>query len=132
MAVLALVDSRADHKRRVLTLIVALSKPFYMSKAVDVFLDLPEPHQKGLCEYLIDYVDNDNLTKLKSDSGCLDVFKGAMFLYAGSESKNELNVNDFKRLIVDYVKSTQFEKADSSVEISNDEIINFNRELEEL
>ena len=102
----------------ILRLIMPMTQSFYMGRTIDLFLDLPEVHQNGLVQFLAAHVENDNLKPFLAKNQYVEVLKGVMLLYSGREKLNELTVDDLKRLICDYVNSSEFKQAEDQISLT--------------
>ena len=122
--------SASSMKRGVLDWVKLINSEerYYFVKAMDIFYEMPENHQRGLLGFLAHEIDmNKWLDKLEDSTQYPDVIRSVLFYFSGRKEAGQPCKNDLKLKLGEYLKSTDFETSEE-----DEEIYGFTDALEEL
>jgi hypothetical protein len=85
---------------------------YYFVKAIDLFYELPDLHQKNLIEFFGEKAENESWTEAASDNTkYIDVIRNILFYYSGKEKVQQPNKNAFASILGEYLKSDRCKEA---------------------
>jgi uncharacterized protein with ParB-like and HNH nuclease domain len=85
---------------------------YYFVKAVDIFYELPDIHQKNIIEFFADEAEQEIWKDSALDSTkYLDVIRNILFYYSGKEKLQHPNKKVFASLLAKYLKSERCKQA---------------------
>ena len=87
---------------------------YYLHKAMRIFLDFPAGHQSGLLHFIVEKIPNERWQKnLEDNTRYLDVIRSVLYFYTGREDLGQPSMKNFQELLVDYLKSSNYLKAET-------------------
>ena len=91
--------------------LIKQERKFYLVKAMDIFAQLEEQHQKGLIELIAEKVGNEDWKKDAEDNTKYsDVIRNILFYFTGREKLQQPSKTEFAGLLRDYFNQIKAEK----------------------
>lgn len=86
---------------------------YYMPKAIELFLTLPDVYQYGLLKFVAERLENDIwLEKIQDNTQYIDVLRSILFYYSGQQKAAQPCRLDFNNCLGEYVRSSYFTSAE--------------------